>query len=342
MNFWEGLKKPIMILAPMEGVTDTVFRQIVASVGKPDVFFTEFVPVDALLSKGKERVEKSLMFTELERPIVAQIWGTDPEKFFKAAKMLKKMGFDGIDINMGCPSGDIVKKGACAALINNPKLTTQIILSTTLGAGGLPVSVKTRIGFNKLDTENWVRTLLQTPIAALILHLRTVPEMSKVPAHWEEINKAVKIRDELKSNAKIIGNGDIKTLKEAQDKCSEYGIDGVMVGRGIFENVYFFNEKVDIEKVTPKQKISLLLTHLKLFEKTWGDTKNFESMKKFVKCYVNNFKGATEKRELLMRSKNIEELINEVLSCAHKFSHQNLLTSNCFIFAGPRLQKVEP
>ncbi len=313
MNFWEELKKPIMILAPMDGVTDSVFRQIVSSVGKPDVFFTEFVPVDAILSKAREKVlEKSLKYTEVERPIVAQIWGSDPIKFYQSARLLKKMGFDGIDINMGCPDNSTIKKGACSALIKNPKLAKEIILATIKGAGPLPVSVKTRIGFEKLDTENWVKALLQTPIAALTLHLRTVSEMSKVPAHWEEIEKAVKLRDELKSKTLIIGNGDIKTLKEAKDKCIQYGIDGVMIGRGIFENVYLFNPKINIKKVTPEQKIDLLIKHLNLFKKTFADTRNFELMKKFVKCYVNNFQGSSSIREGLMRTKKLDDLIHDV------------------------------
>lgn len=311
MNFWERLKKPIMILAPMDRVTDSVFRQIVCSVGRPDVLFAEFIPVDALLSKGKEKAIQDLKYTEIERPIVAQIWGTEPEKFYKSAQILKKMGFDGIDINMGCPVHDVVKKGACSALIKNPKLATRIILAAIKGAEGLPVSVKTRIGFDELKTENWARTLLQTPISALILHLRTAKEMSKVPAHWEEIEKAVKIRDELKSKALIIGNGDIKTLTEARDKCIEHGIDGVMIGRGIFENVWLFNEKIDIKNITPKQKIDLLLKHLDLFDKTYGESKHSELMKKFVKCYINNFRGSKESRESLMKTKSLDELIRK-------------------------------
>ncbi len=317
MNFWNKLQKPIFILAPMEGVTDTVFRQIVASCGKPDVFFTEFVPVDALLSpQGQKKILESLKFTEAERPIVAQIWGIDPEKFYQVAQMLSKMGpacrqagFDGIDINMGCPDRNAIKHGACSALIKNPRLAQEIIAATLRGANGLPVSVKTRIGFHTLDTENWARILLQTPISALILHLRTASEKSKVPAHWQEISKVVKVREELKSKVLIIGNGDIKTLKEAKQKCKEYKIDGVMIGRGIFENVWLFNEKV--KQTTPQQRIDILIKHLTLFKATWGDTKHFELMKKFVKCYVNNFKGAFEIREKLMKAKTLNELIQK-------------------------------
>lgn len=311
MNFWNKLAKPFFILAPMEGVTDSVFRQIVAFIGRPDLFFTEFVPVDALLSEGKDKALQSFEFTEKERPIVAQIWGTDPEKFYKAAQIISKMGFDGIDINMGCPDKNAIKKGACGALIKNPELAKEIIKATIKGARGLPVSVKTRIGFRTIETENWVTTLLSTPISALILHLRTVSEMSKVPAHWDEINKAVAIRNKLKLKTLIIGNGDVKTLQEARDKCRKYGIDGVMIGRGIFENIYLFNDKVDPEKVTPKQKIALLLKHLELFKKTYPDGKNFASMKKFVKCYINNFNGASDIRVKLMETNSLNELIQE-------------------------------
>lgn len=309
MNFWKRLKKPIMILAPMDGVTDTVFRQIVVSVGRPDVFFTEFIPVDGLVSKGYERILESLKYTEPERPLVAQIWGSNPDNFYKVAQMISKLGFDGIDINMGCPDKSVIKKEAGAALIKNPALAQEIIKATIKGANSLPVSVKTRIGFDKIEIENWVTALLKTPISALTLHLRTKLEMSKVPAHWDQISKAVEIRNNLKSKALIIGNGDIKSLQEAEEKAIEYGIDGVMIGEGIFENVWLFNEKVDIKTISPEQKIKLLVKHLKLFKKTWGDKKHFELMKKFVKCYINNFNGASASREKLMKTKSLDELI---------------------------------
>jgi tRNA-dihydrouridine synthase len=309
MNFWQDLRKPFFILAPMDGVTDTVFRQIVISVGRPDVVFTEFVSIDALTSKGKDRALDRLKFEQRERPIVAQIWGSDPVKFYHVAGLLSRMGFDGIDINMGCPVRSALIKSSCSALIKNPKRAREIILATIDGGGGLPVSVKTRIGFSEIDTENWVRALLQTPIAALTLHLRTVAEMSKVPPHWTEIEKAVKVRNELKSKALIIGNGDVKSLNEAQEKCRKYKIDGVMIGRGIFENIWLFNSTIDIKNIAPKQKIKLLIKHLNLFQKNYGNNKHFEIMKKFVKCYINNFKDATEAREILMQTKTLDELI---------------------------------
>lgn len=293
----------------MDGVTDTVFRQIVVSTGKPDVFFTEFIPVDALFSKGCENFLESLKFAESERPIVAQIWGSNPENFYKAAEILSRIGFDGIDINMGCPDKNVIKKDAGSALIKNPKLAKEVIEATTKGAKGLPVSVKTRIGFEEIETQNWVTHLLKTPISVLILHLRTVPEMSKVPAHWEEIGKAVEIRNKLKSKTLIIGNGDVKSLQEARDKCDEYKIDGVMIGRGIFENVWLFNENIGSRKNSTRERIQLLIKHLELFRKTYENRRHFELMKKFVKCYVNNFEKAAINRERLMKTKTLDELI---------------------------------
>ena len=310
MNFWEKIKNPILILAPMDGVTDTVFRQIVTFVGKPDVFFTEFVAVDALFSEGKEKALQVLKFTEKERPVVAQVWGSDPEKFYRAAKIIAKLGFDGIDINMGCPDKSAVKKGACSALIGNPKLALEIIEATIKGAKGLPVSVKTRIGFRKIVTEDWMETLLQTQIVALTVHLRTASEMSKPPAHWEEMAKIVKLRNKINPKILIIGNGDIKSAEEAEKKCKKYGIEGVMIGRGILENVYLFNENVNPESITPQDKIKLLIKHLELFNDTYQGDKPFEMMKKFVKCYVNNFKGAVGVRERLMKTKSLNELID--------------------------------
>lgn len=308
MNFWNKLPKPFFALAPMDGVTDTVFRQIIASVGRPDVFFTEFVPVDALLSKAKDRILRTLAYSKKEKPIVAQIWGYSPENFFKAAKIISKLGFYGIDINMGCPDKSVVKKGAGAALIKNPKLAKQIIEATIKGANGLPVSIKTRLGFDF--------SLLQLPIAALTIHLRTPAELSKAPAHWNQLKSVLKIRENLNSKALIIGNGDVKTLEEAREKCKKYEIDGVMIGRGIFDNVGLFGSKT----FTSKERISLLNKHLKLYKKTYGDGKHFALMKKFVKCYVNGFDGAVEARVKLMETKTLDELIREALNLSKSFN----------------------
>lgn len=308
MNFWNDLKRPVLILAPMDDVTDTVFRQVVASVGRPDVFFTEFTSVDGLLSEGYKHVAGRLLFKKDEKPIVAQIWGNDPDKFFKAAQLIADMGFDGIDINMGCPTKDVVSVNACSALIKDPKRAKEIIKATMEGSKGLPVSVKTRIGFSTIDTENWVSQLLELPLAALTLHFRTRKEMSKVPAHWEEAKVAVAVKKRMNSNTLLIGNGDVKSLEEAHEKAMQYELDGSMVGRGIFENVWLFNPEVDIKDITIKDRLTLLLKHIDLFNTTWGTTKNFAILKKFVKCYLNGFDRASQMRVDLMASNSLEEL----------------------------------
>lgn len=318
MSIWQSISKPIFALAPMEDVTDSVFRQIVVQTGKPDLFFTEFTSVDAILSPGFKNISNRLIFTKSERPIIAQIWGNDPEKFYKVAKMLQKMGFDGIDINMGCPDKSVVKHGSCSALIKNPNLAIDIIKATKKGAGSagrrIPVSVKTRIGFYNInEMETWVTTLLSQDIAALTLHLRTVKEMSKVPAHWELIQRAVEIRDNLKVKTKILGNGDIKSMSEAQEKIDLYGIDGVMIGRGIFENLWFFNPQIKPEDVSVEKKLKLLIKHANLFYKTWGNTKNFAILKKFFKCYINGFPNASELRMKLMEAENPAQIKKIIL-----------------------------
>jgi nifR3 family TIM-barrel protein len=308
-NFWKDLKKPILVQAPMEDVTDTVFRQVIAKCGKPDVFFTEFTNVEGLCSRGREKVGKRLIFTKTERPIVAQVWGKTPEKFFEAARIIKQMNFDGIDVNMGCPQKNVVKKGACGALIDNPILAKEIILAVREGAKDLPVSVKTRIGIKNIQTEKWISFLLGLDLDALTVHGRTVAEMSDVPCHWDEIGKAVKLRNSLKSKTLIIGNGDIKDRKDALGKIKKYGLDGIMIGRGIFDNPWIFNKDIDSSKISHQKKIKLLIEHLTLFNKTWGKEKNFSSMKKFYKIYISNHPNAKEIRMKLMELKNAKETL---------------------------------
>jgi tRNA-dihydrouridine synthase len=308
-NFWKDLKKPILIQAPMEDVTDTVFRQIIAICGKPDVFFTEFTNVEGLCSRGRDKVGKRLIFTPSERPIVAQIWGRTPGKFLEAAKIIKLRGFDGIDINMGCPQKNVIKKGACGALIDNPILAKEIILAVREGAGGLPISVKTRIGVRDMQTEKWTSFLLGLNLDVLIIHGRTVAEMSDVPCHWREIGKVVKLRDSLKSKTLIIGNGDIKSREDALGKIKKYGLDGVMIGRGIFDSPWIFNKDIDSAKISHEEKIKLLIEHLTLFDKTWGKEKNFSSMKKFYKIYISSLPDAKNVRIKLMGLKNAKETL---------------------------------
>lgn len=308
-NFWEDLKKPILIQAPMDDVTDTVFRQIIAKCGRPDVFFTEFTNVEGMCSRGRDSVGKRLVFTEMEHPIVAQIWGMDPVKFLDTAKLLKKMGFDGIDINMGCPEKAVVKRGSCGALINNHSLAKEIILAVREGAGGLPISVKTRIGVKNIQTEEWIKFLLKFNLDAIIIHGRTVLELSDVPNHWAEIGKAVKLRQEMKSKTLIIGNGDIKSYGEAIEKYKKYKLDGIMIGRGIFGNPWIFNPNIKPENIFNQEKLKLLIEHVKLFNKTWGKTKNYSIMKKFYKIYISGMPDAKDIRMKLMEFKTAEETL---------------------------------
>lgn len=309
-NIWTTLKKPILIQAPMEDVTDTVFRQIITKCGKPDLFFTEFTNVEGMCSRGRDKVGKRLIFTSIERPIIAQIWGLNPSNFFETSKLIKQMGFDGIDINMGCPEKSVVKKGACAALINNQSLAREIVLATHEGAGGLPISVKTRIGIKEVKTEEWAEFLLGLDLDALIIHGRTVVEMSDVPAHWDEIGKVVKLRDSLKKKTLIIGNGDVKTRADAMEKVKKYGVDGIMIGRGIFNNLWLFNKNFDPAKISYKKKLKLLIEHIELFDKTWGKNKNFSIMKKFYKIYISGMPDAGNVRAELMKFTNALETLN--------------------------------
>src|SRR5579859_6776263 len=284
-NFWKQLNTPIFILAPMEDVTDTVLRQVIARCGKPAVFFTEFTNVEGMFSKGERHVVHRLRFTEVERPLVAQIWGSRPENFYKAARRLIEMGFDGIDLNMGCPASGVMQKGACSGLINNRPLAKEIIDATKEGAAGIiPVSIKTRLGFRAIDFS-WIAFVLEQNPAVLTVHAPTVSEMSKVPAHWDKLKTVVDMRNAMNSTTLIIGNGDIKSLNDAQQRVAQAGADGAMIGRGIFENPFLFSENITLSNKTPEEKLHLLLDHMHLWIDTWGDSKHFPILRKFFKVY---------------------------------------------------------
>ncbi len=315
-NFWKKLNKPFTVLAPMDDVTDVVFREVVSKVARPDVFFTEFVSVDAVNSKGAEKQLRKFDFTINQRPIVAQIWGNNPENFYKTAKLLKKLGFDGIDINMGCPISKVIKRGSCSALINNHPLALEIINATKKGANGLPVSVKTRLGVKEIQTEKWFTFLLSQNLDAITIHGRTVAEMSKVPAHWDEIGKIVAFRDEFKKDTVIIGNGDVKSHMEVLEKTDLYKVDGVMIGRGVFQNLFVFEKRPSQKNI--QEMIKLLLAHAKLFDKVWGEEKNFAILRKFFKVYVSGFPGASNLRIKLMQVSNLKETEDTI----HEFFHK--------------------
>lgn len=317
-SFWRKLSKPFFVLAPMEDVTDTVFRQIVSSCVRPDVFFTEFTNVDGIMSVGREAVMHRLQFSEIERPVVAQLWGKSPDHYRETAKLLVEMGFDGIDINMGCPQKKVIKNGGCAALINNPDQARLIIEATKEGAGGkIPVSVKTRIGFKSIITEEWITVLLKAGIDALTVHGRTAAEMSKVPAHWDEIAKAVELRNSMGLNTLIIGNGDVSSREDGLAKWKKTGVDGIMIGRGIFDDPWIFDHDVPHRLHSVKEHLDLMKKHIELFEATWGRTKQYAILRKFFKVYVKGFDGAADWRRRVTETKStgdVYPLIEEMLT----------------------------
>ncbi|MCL4354136.1 tRNA-dihydrouridine synthase [Patescibacteria group bacterium] len=308
LNFWQSLPNPFTVLAPMDGVTDYVFRQMVLKLGRPDIFFTEFTPVDGILSKGESHVINNLKFSKKEQPVVAQLWGHDPKHFHDAAKIVSSMGFAGIDINMGCPDKATIKYGACAALINNPKLAEKIIQATREGAKDLPISVKTRIGFNDEVIDTWFTFLLKQNLSALTVHLRTAEEMSRPSAHWELIPKILKLRDKISPKTLIIGNGDLFTLNDVKKAHDVYKADGYMIGRGILSNPWMFNNSVNPGEISVKTKLETYLEHVRLYNKTWGKNKNSAIVRKFCKAYIHGFPDASNMREKLVATKNIDEL----------------------------------
>jgi nifR3 family TIM-barrel protein len=306
-GFWDKLDKPIMTLAPLYDVTDAAFRRIIAKYGKPDVFFTEFVSTDGLQSPGRDKLMNHLWFTEDEHPIVAQIFGTHTEKYEQTAQLVASLGFDGIDINMGCPDKGIIKTGSCAGLFHTPELARDIILATKKGAGGLPVSCKIRIGDTKVDWEKWIATLLEAQPATISIHLRTRKEMSKVPAHWEVMPDIVKfVHDHTTPETRplIVGNGDVLTPSEAREKAKQTGCDGVMIGRGIFGNPWLFSG----HRPSREEKMRVLIEHTRLYEQLFHDIKNFDIMKRHFKAYIQGFDGAAELRSQLYECKSAEEV----------------------------------
>ncbi len=318
-NFWDELPKPFFVLAPLANVTDAAFRRIIAKYSKPygpQVMWTEFVSADGLLRatpEGKAKLMRDLVYSEEERPIVAQFFTSDPEAMEHAARVAQELGFDGVDINMGCPDRSVEAQGAGSKLILNPERAVELVAAAKRGAPNIPVSVKTRLGYNKDILEEWLPKILSAEPAVLTLHARTRKEMSKVPAHWERVKRAVEIRNELSSKTLILGNGDALDLVDAKKKAEESGADGVMLGRAIFGKPWLFSAK----EILLEQRLRIAIEHTKLFEELLGDIKNFAIMKKHFKAYVEGFPGAKELRVQLMETTNTQEvemLIEDFLS----------------------------
>lgn len=313
MEFWRSLPKPFLVLAPLEGVADTVFRRIVASCAKPDVFFTEFTSADGFCSPGRRAVADNFVYTPEEKPIIAQIWGKNPETLFQTAKEVAGMGFDGIDINMGCPDKTVMLHGGGAAMIDSPDVAAAAIqaIKDGIAAAGkpIPISVKTRLGNKKSVADTWLPFLLEQGLDALTLHSRTAKELSKVPARWEEIGKLVALRDRMKVHTVIIGNGDVKDASDAREKYNMYGVDGIMIGRGIFQNPWAFDTSDTPHVGTPRELLDVMERHVRLFTEVWGERKNYAILKKFYKIYVNNFHGATDWRVRAMATNSADEIL---------------------------------
>ncbi len=317
MNIWDELNKPFFVLAPMDDVTDTVFRQVVADLAAPDLFFTEFVNVEALQSKGREKTLPRLRLdSDKERPIIAQIWGLNPENFYKSAKDIAEMGYDGVDLNFGCPAKNETRAGTCSALIlpeNRPR-ALEIIQATKEGAKAgkvsIPVSAKTRLGYNTIDFT-WHKLLLQQDIAALTVHGRTKKQMSKVPADWEKIAEVRALRDNIAPQTKLIGNGDVLTYAQGLEYAEKYQLDGVMIGRGVFSDPYVFAKQSPWDTISPKERLMIYRRHVELFAKTWQhDERKIVTLNKFCKIYVNGFDGAKELREELMAARSSDVLLD--------------------------------
>ena len=338
-GFWKEIReraRTIFALAPLANVTDAAFRRIIANYsrmgepgGGPDVLWTEFVSADGLCSPGREVLLRDLAYSKGEHPIVAQLFSAHPDKMREATALCARLGFDGVDINMGCPDRAVEKQGAGAAMIKTPETARQVIEAARAGAidgahNGrvMPISVKTRIGYNKNEIDTWIRFLLGMSLPVLIVHLRTRKEMSEVDAHWDLMPEIIRLRDEIQSDIPpsertiIIGNGDVMNLVDARAKISATGADGVMFGRAIFGNPWLFDETRNggadgVEQIvapTVSERLHACLEHTELFEKLLGDVKSFAIMKKHYKAYVSGWDGAKDLRVRLMETENAAEV----------------------------------
>lgn len=353
MGFWQKLPKPFFALAPMADVTDPAFRRLVAKYsrhgqpgGGPDVFWTEFVSANGLSHEtGRQALMRDLEYTEGERPIVAQLFTADPNTMRKAAHLCRELGFDGIDINMGCPDRTIEKQGAGACMMKTPDAAVAVIRAAKEGAGDLPISVKTRVGYSKVEIEEWIPKLLNEGIAALTIHARTRKELSAVPADWSRIKRVVEIRDAMNMPTLIIGNGDVTTTEDGETKARETGCDGIMIGRGIFGNPWLFDRnrtilqkgnwktawytkllpgfiarrfrggdaRYTVSEVATEEKLRVFIEHCELFEQLLGDVKSFSIMKKHFKAYINGFPGAKELRVEIMEKGNTAKEVRSII-----------------------------
>jgi nifR3 family TIM-barrel protein len=325
MGFWSELPKDFVIMAPMADVTDCAYREVIAKYsrhgelgGGPDVFYTEFVASDGLANDiGRPKLMHNFKYTENERPIVAQIFSCKPENIENAARICRELGFDGIDLNMGCPERNICKQGSGCGMIQTPELLPSVIAAAKRGAGDIPVAVKTRVGWTQNELETWIPSILDCDVAALILHGRTRKVMSSIPANWDWIARAGEIVRESGKPTKFIGNGDVQSVEQAKEYALKYQVDGVMIARAIFGNPWLFDTQKT--EVSVQEKLEVMLEHTEIFIRELSDYKNFAVMKKHYKAYVAGFEGAKELRVKLMESQSFDE-IQEI---TQKFIQEN-------------------
>jgi nifR3 family TIM-barrel protein len=361
MGFWAKLPKPFFCSAPMADVTDAAFRQIISKCSKhgeknggPDVFWTEFVSADGLMLGGRESLLPDLRFSPNERPIVAQLFSSNVLNMKNSAKLCQDLGFDGIDINMGCPDRKVEKQGAGACMIKTPDVARAIIRAVKEGAPNLPVSVKTRVGYNKEEIDNWIPVLLSENISALTIHARTRKDMSKVKANWNYVRRVVEMRNAMNLETKIIGNGDVSDISDAIFKAKETGADGIMIGRAMFGNPWIFDksrrilskgkykynlllyflprawvkklqgdDRYTISDVPIPEKLKTLVEHSYLFEEYFKDLKSFSIMKKHFKAYVSGFRGSKELRAKLMEEGNSASVVKDIIESYLKNSENS-------------------
>jgi tRNA-dihydrouridine synthase B len=296
-TFWHKTDGPLLISAPMSNVTDAVMRRMMALYGKPDIIFTEFVSVAGLCSPGRKKLVYDLRFREDERPIVAQLFGKNPEHFLEASRLMRELGFDGVDINLGCPDKMVLKQGAGSALIEQSTLVAEIVQAAKEGSG-LPVSVKTRTGHKEDNSEDWIESLAAMGPAAITLHGRTVTQMYHGLANWESIGRAARVA--AKHGIPFIGNGDVQTRQEALEKSEAYGLQGVMVGRALMGNPWFFHPGISRDSRSQKEILAALLEHAMLYEELYPG--RFKAVRKHIKSYVHDFPSARALRHELVQT----------------------------------------
>ncbi len=357
MNFWQKIDKPIVGLSPMDGVTDASFRFIAAKHGGPDVTITEFVNVESGFFVPDVLV-KDLTYTESERPVVAQIYGSTPEMFYKFAHVVCELGFDGLDINMGCPAKKVAARGSGAALILTPGLAQSIIraarqgiqhwfegqtlcdlkippeliqkfsISNRLRTGLeipprrrlIPVSVKTRLGYDQITVEEWIQTLLEEKPSVISLHGRTLKQMYKGNADWEAIARAVELAKN--SETLILGNGDLQNMNDIYRRVRETGVDGVLIGRSAQGNPWIFRAKDQVKQalrsndaasiphaaISLEERFRVMIEHSMRFEKHRG-IPCFVGMRKHLAWYCKALYRASELRSQMVRVNNAQEAV---------------------------------